>query len=62
MDWDEVTKPKSDAAVVGQNLERMSIDELQRLIGELENEVLRVKAEIERKKVIGSQAESVFKS
>ena len=62
MDWDEVTKPKSDAAVVGQNLERMSIDELQRLIGELENEVLRVKAEIERKKVIGSHAESVFKS
>ena len=62
MDWDEVTKPKSDAAVVGQNLERMSIDELQRLIGELENEILRVKAEIERKKVIGSQAESVFKS
>lgn len=62
MDWDEVAKPKSDAAVIGQNLERMSIDELQRLISELENEIVRVNAEIERKKLIGSQAESVFKS
>lgn len=62
MDWDEVAKPKSDAVVIGQNLERMSIDELQRLISELENEIVRVNAEIERKKLIGSQAESVFKS
>ena len=62
MDWDEVAKPKSDAAVVGQNLERMSIDELRQLVGELETEILRVNAEIDRKKMIGSQAESVFKS
>ena len=62
MDWDEVAKPKGDAAVVGQNLERMSIDELRRLVGELETEILRVNAEIDRKKMIGSQAEAVFKS
>ena len=62
MDWDDVTKPKSDAAVIGQNLERLSIDELQHLVGNLEQEMGRVKAEIERKRTIGAQAASVFKS
>ncbi len=62
MDWDDVTKPKSDAAVIGQNLERMSVDELQHLVSNLEQEIVRVKAEIERKKAIGAQAASVFKS
>ena len=62
MDWDDVAKPKSDAAVIGQNLERMSVDELQNLVSNLEQEIVRVKAEIERKKAIGAQAASVFKS
>ncbi len=62
MDWDDVAKPKSDAAVIGQNLERMSVDELQHLVSNLEQEIVRVKAEIERKKAIGAQAASVFKS
>ena len=62
MDWDEAAKPKSEAAVIGQNLERMSIDELQHLVTTLEQEIVRVKAEVERKKTIGAQAASVFKS
>lgn len=62
MDWDEAAKPKSDAAVIGQNLERFSIDELQHLVSQLEQEIARVSAEIERKKAIGAAADSVFKS
>lgn len=62
MDWDEVTKPKSDTVVVGQNLERFSVDELRDLVSRLEQEIVRVSAEIERKKAIGDQAASVFKS
>ena len=62
MDWDEAAKPKTDAAVIGQNLERMSIDELQQLVVSLEQEIVRVQGEIERKKTIGAAAASVFKS
>ena len=62
MDWDEVAKPKTDTAVIGQNLERMSIDELQQLVVSLEQEIVRVQGEIERKKTIGAAAASVFKS
>ena len=62
MDWDEVAKPKGDGAVVGQNLERLSVDELQQLVTKLEQEILRVQGEIERKKAFGAQAASVFKS
>ena len=62
MDWDDIAKPKTEGAVIGQNLERMSIDELQRLVLDLEQEIARVQAEVERKKSIGDQAASVFKS
>ncbi len=62
MDWDDIAKPKTEGAVIGQNLERMSIDELQRLVTDLEQEIVRVQAEVERKKSIGDQAASVFKS
>jgi len=62
MDWDDAQKPTKSKIVVGENLERLSLGELEARIAALEAEVARVKGEIERKKSIGAQAASVFKS
>ena len=62
MDWDDIEKPTKTEIVVGENLERLSLGELEARISALEAEVARVKAEIARKKSIGAAAESVFKS
>ena len=62
MDWDDVQKPTKPEIVVGENLERLSLAELEARVVALEAEVARVRTEVERKKSIGAQAESVFKS
>lgn len=62
MDWDEARQPAKEEIVVGQTLERMSVDELKALVAALQGEISRVEAEIERKKSIGDAAAAVFKS
>ena len=62
MDWDENQKPAKPEIVVGENLERLSLGELEARVTALEAEITRVRTEIERKKSIGAAAESVFKS
>ena len=62
MDWDEARQPAKEEVVVGQSLERMSVDELTALVAVLQGEISRVEAEITRKKSIGDAAAAVFKS
>ena len=62
MDWDDVSKPKADEIVVGQSLERLSLDDLAARLTALRREIERVEQEITRKKSIGASADAVFKS
>ncbi len=63
MDWDDISKPKpSREIVVGESLERLSLDELNERIVRLKSEIERVEKEIEHKQAIGARAESVFKT
>jgi uncharacterized small protein (DUF1192 family) len=63
MDWDDVRKPGHDQkVVVGENLERHSVDELRLRIKLLEEEIDRVRGELETKRGHEARAASVFKS
>jgi len=61
MDWDEA-KPKPAAGVtIGENLETLSVAELEGRIGALEREVLRIKTELEAKRRHEDAASALFK-
>ena len=61
MDWDDmVPKPKPQAAI-GDPLATLSIDELQARIAALEGEIVRVRAEIEKKQAHEAAAAALFK-
>ena len=61
MSWDdELPKPKP-AITVGENLERLSVADLDERVQELEAEIVRVKAERTAKKTLISAAEALFK-
>jgi uncharacterized small protein (DUF1192 family) len=63
MDWDDVRKPGSDQqVVVGENLERHSVAELEHRIRVLEGEIKRVRAELVAKQGHEARAASIFKS
>ncbi|MFY0613645.1 MAG: DUF1192 domain-containing protein [Hyphomicrobiaceae bacterium] len=64
MDWDDVRKPSvgGEQVVVGETLERHSVDELQHRIKALEAEIERVRLELETKRQHEARAASVFKS
>ena len=49
MDWDEA-RPKPQGARLGENLATLSVGELEARIEALEAEIVRVKAELERKR------------
>ena len=61
MDWEDVSKPKADEIVIGQSLERHSLDELAARLAALRQEIERVEQEISRKKSIEANAAAVFK-
>lgn len=62
MDWDDITpkKPKTTAAV-GDNLETLSVAELEARIAAFEEEIERVKSELERKRRHEASANALFK-
>ncbi len=61
MDWDEVrAKPKPGAAI-GENLETLSVAELEARIAELEREIARVKTELEARRRHEDAASALFK-
>ena len=64
MDWDEVRKPQAGGSqvVVGETLERHSVDELEHRIKTLEAEIERVRQELTSKREHEARAASIFKS
>jgi uncharacterized small protein (DUF1192 family) len=61
MEWDDA-RPRQDRVVVGENLERHSVAELDARILVLEREIERVRLELEKKKAHEAKAASIFKS
>lgn len=57
-DEDELPRPK---LMVTRNLERMSIDELNDYIAELEAEIARVRADIKKKQSVMAAGDAFFK-
>ena len=63
MDWDDTRKLSGDhKVVVGETLERHSVGELEHRIKLLEEEIERVRAELETKRAHEARAASIFKS
>ena len=63
MDWDDVGKSQAgQQVVVGETLERHSVDELEHRIKTLEAEIVRVREELARKREHEAKAASIFKS
>ena len=62
MDWDEPTKTSSRGAAIGDNLESLSVAELEARIAMLETEIKRVAAERDRKRQHEEAAWRLFKS
>lgn len=62
MDWDDV-RPKTPAKgmTIGENLEALSLAELEARIGQLEQEIERVRAELARKRAHEEAAAALFK-
>lgn len=59
--WDEEEAAKPAAIVVGENLERLSIDDLEERIEALRGEIVRCEKNLEVKKGSISAADSAFK-
>lgn len=63
MDLDDLMpQKKPDGAVIGDNLERLSVAELEKRVVDLETEIARVKVEIARKRQHEAAARELFKS
>jgi uncharacterized small protein (DUF1192 family) len=60
MDWDEAAKPKRQA-VVGEDLSRLSVDDMKARIGDFRNEIARLEAEIGKRHKQASAADALFK-
>ncbi|WP_244540414.1 DUF1192 domain-containing protein [Hyphomicrobium sp. CS1BSMeth3] len=61
MDWDEARQKTVKGIQVGENLETLSLGELEMRIAAFEAEIVRVRAEITRKKAHEAAAASLFK-
>jgi uncharacterized small protein (DUF1192 family) len=62
MDADDLLPKPKPQMVIGENLDTVSIAELEQRIQILESEIVRVKAEIARKIASKSAADAFFKS
>lgn len=62
MDWDEVRPKPAGEIVVGEDLSKLSVAELDARIKDLEVEIERVKAERDAKQRHESAASALFKS
>ena len=61
MNSEDLPKPKHEH-VLGENLEAISLDELNLRVAVLQREILRIQEEIVRKRVSRSAADAFFKS
>ncbi len=62
MDWDDVRPEPRNRVVIGEKLDRFSVDELEQRIKQLEEEIGRVRFELDAKRDHAARAKSVFKS
>lgn len=62
MDWDDVRPKAATGLSVGENLETLSVSELEARIGVLQAEIERVKGELDKKRVHEAAASALFKS
>lgn len=60
MDWDDL-KPKAKGVTLGENLETLSVAELDARITALQHEIERVRAELAAKKAHEAAAAAIFK-
>lgn len=61
MQTDDLPRPKN-IHLLGENLEAISVDELRSRIQALEQEILRIQGEVDKKQASRSAADSFFKS
>jgi len=61
MDWDEARQKSAKGIQVGENLETLSMSELEARVAAFEAEIVRLRAEITRKKAHEAAAASLFK-
>ena len=62
MDWDEARPPPRKSASLGDDLETLSVAELEERIQAFADEIERVKAELARKRAHESAAAALFKT
>lgn len=62
MDWDEAQAKGKTEVIIGDNLARLSIAELEARIRALEAEIERTRVEITSKKAHSAAANAIFKS
>jgi uncharacterized small protein (DUF1192 family) len=60
--FDDAPRPSADDKTLPRKLDSLSVDALTDYIGELEAEIARVRAEIEKKHGLHTAAEQVFKN
>jgi uncharacterized small protein (DUF1192 family) len=61
VDWDDIRPKPALGAAIGENLEKFSVAELEARIKALEAEIVRVGAELAKKKAHEAAASLVFK-
>ena len=61
MDWDDIQKKPVKTVTLGENLETISIAELEARIEALHNEITRVEAELAKKRAHEAAAAALFK-
>lgn len=61
MDWEEAKEKTVKAAGIGDNLDKLSVAELEARIVAFEAEIVRVRTEMAKKKAHNAAAESLFK-
>ena len=61
MDWDDIKPKPATGAMIGENLATLSVAELERRIKDFEQEIVRVRAELEAKRRHEDAASALFK-
>jgi uncharacterized small protein (DUF1192 family) len=61
MDWDDIKPKAATGTMIGESLETLSVGELEARIKELEQEIVRVRAELEAKRRHEDAASALFK-
>jgi uncharacterized small protein (DUF1192 family) len=61
MEWDDLQPKKPKTHVLGQDIAKLSIDELAALVGDLKAEIARVEDTMAQKQSSKSAAEAAFK-